>query len=551
MKTKRHLPLIIVIMTTLLIGAATQAFPYAWWEFMGTPWHWHSGGTTMYLHPVSFVSGSSWTNNMTGATQDWTNVIASPLTYSWTIQSRDINNHGDGYNAVAFVRNGCEWSGIAYVRTYFLSAHLKDTDIWFDADCQGWVPSNPTMEENVFAQGLSFRNVAQHELGHALGLNHEFSTVSIMNYGALVYERLQGDDKNGIRFLYPGSGIDTDISVTNAASDGGYQRYVNSPFPRQVMPGGTIQIEYTIQNMGTVALNSVSVGFYLGDHLLGRSYFNFPVHSIGTFTRALAVPSDVSPGSYPFYVFIDDTNSFTESDELNNRFQNPWGPVNVYLPPGAPGQPVATPPNPEYGPFTISWESSSSGGRPISYYLFFHEYTLTIGNVTGTHVIVINVTGNSFNLEHLPVTTHIFWVKAVDDLGNESNFSPSTQVNVTSENLAPIFDPIGNKFVYAGDTLRFPIRAGDPEGDAVSYSASNLPPGSTFSYETFLGRQYWYFTWTPTSSQIGTHDVTITATDNFGASHSETIRIDVVSGGSGGGGGGHLPPPEPMPLMIE
>ena len=544
MKLKRPLIFIPVVVLGLLLGLVTKAFPYAWWETLGTPWHWNGGATTMYLHPVSFVSGSSWTSNMVAAMQDWTNVIGSPFTYYWITQAKDINDHGDGYNAVAFVSDHCDdWAGITYWRTYFLSAHLKDTDIWFDVDCN-FVPNSPNNEISVFAEYNSFRHVATHELGHALGLDHDFSIVARMNYGYL-FERLQGDDKNGVRFLYGGGGADIDVSVTNAVDtpdvfdlqgrriSPGYMRYVNPPSLSTVKPGDTIQVEYTVENMGNLALNNVSVGFYLGSYFLGRSYFNFPVRSIGTFTRTLTIPPSIPSGIYSLYVFIDDTNQFAENDETNNRFPNPWGPITVYHPPTTPGKPIASSVYSEYGPFSLSWTSSNSM-RPI-HYLLYHRYTLTIaGMFTKTYLLTYEAPGPFFNFAHLPVTTHTFWVKAVDDLGNESEPSPSTNVVVTQVNLAPVLTPIGNKFVYAGDALTFPISAKDPESDSLSYSSNNLPPGAFLFFKPIIGlKGNWYFTWTPSPSQIGAYNVTFTASDNFiiPKSTSETIQITVVNRG--------------------
>lgn len=427
MKLNKHFFILFIAISCLLIFTI-KAFCYVWLDNNGAPVHWPTNSTTMDLQPISFPSGNPYTDNMINAMQSWTNVVGSPFTFNWTFQTRDINNHNDWFNAVAFVSDHCDdWDGATFTRYH--SWQLYDTDIWFDVDCTDWVPNNPDVETDINRQVFcSFLGVAQHELGHALHLEHEFNAVSRMNYEVdhnPIFDRLQEDDKNGIRFLYPNTETEVDLSVTNAVDNPGYtgyMRYVNASVPSSVRPGDTISIEYTIENMGTVEEDFVSVGFYLGDYFLGTSYFDFPVHSIGTFTRDLVVPSNIPPGDYPLYVFIDDLNQIAESDEANNRFQNPWGVV---------------------------------------------------------HVIA---------------------------------------------NSPPVLNYIGPQSVLAGSTLTFSISGSDPDNDPLTYSATNLPSGATFSGQTFS----WSYAY------MGTYYATFVITDSNGATDSETVTITVSSNGGRG-----------------
>ena len=60
---------------------------------------------------------------------------------------------------------------------------------------------------------------------------------------------------------------------------------------------------------------------------------------------------------------------------------------------------------------------------------------------------------------------------------------------------APVLDPIGHQIINPGDSLVFTVSATDPEGDDLTYSASNLPAGAQFDPETRV------FSWTPTAGQ--------------------------------------------------
>ncbi|HSW02344.1 MAG TPA: putative Ig domain-containing protein [Sedimentisphaerales bacterium] len=80
---------------------------------------------------------------------------------------------------------------------------------------------------------------------------------------------------------------------------------------------------------------------------------------------------------------------------------------------------------------------------------------------------------------------------------------------------APVLSPIGNRQVLVGETLTFVASAA---GNGLTYTATGLPAGATFTNATFA--------WTPTSGQVGSHQVTFTVSDGQ-AQDSETITITV------------------------
>ncbi len=81
--------------------------------------------------------------------------------------------------------------------------------------------------------------------------------------------------------------------------------------------------------------------------------------------------------------------------------------------------------------------------------------------------------------------------------------------DVVQTNLAPELNHIGNQTVSEGDTLTFTISATDPDSDTITFSATNLPPGATFTQSTGL------FTWNTGFDDAGNYpDIEFTATDN-------------------------------------
>lgn len=95
-------------------------------------------------------------------------------------------------------------------------------------------------------------------------------------------------------------------------------------------------------------------------------------------------------------------------------------------------------------------------------------------------------------------------------------------ITVNADNQAPVLSPISSKGVSVGDTQYIPITATDPDGDSLTYSATNLPSGAVFDTTDQL------FSWAPSVSQVGSYNVTFSVSDGS-ASDSEVVAINVVA----------------------
>jgi hypothetical protein len=109
---------------------------------------------------------------------------------------------------------------------------------------------------------------------------------------------------------------------------------------------------------------------------------------------------------------------------------------------------------------------------------------------------------------------------ASDGKAQDSN---TITITVNNVNRPPVLVPIGDKSVYTNNLLAFDVNATDPDGNTVTYSATGLPIGATFTGQTF--------SWTPDYNQAGTYHVTFIASDGK-AQDSETITITVSVVGS-------------------
>jgi hypothetical protein len=98
--------------------------------------------------------------------------------------------------------------------------------------------------------------------------------------------------------------------------------------------------------------------------------------------------------------------------------------------------------------------------------------------------------------------------------------SETISITVNNVNQAPVLSPIGSKSAFANDILAFSVSATEPDGDTITYSATGLPSGATFTSQSF--------SWAPTPSQVGSYQVTFAASDGQ-LQDSEAITITVYA----------------------
>ena len=155
-------------------------------------------------------------------------------------------------------------------------------------------------------------------------------------------------------------------------------------------------------------------------------------------------------------------------------------------------------------------------------------------------------TGASFN----PSTRVFSWTPGFGSAGNYNvtftvtdDGSPAESdsevvtITVGNVNRPPALNPIGSKSVDEGNLLTFTVTASDPDGDGLTFSASNVPTGASFSPSTRV------FSWTPAFGDAGNYNVQFTVTDNGTPPESdiEIVTITVVDPAVG-----NLPPNQPL-----
>lgn len=221
--------------------------------------------------------------------------------------------------------------GVTFTKTNSRN-EIVEADIFLNPSAR-WAPTNKIIPFMPYAYGVELTLI--HELGHVLGLDHDFTELSVMNYAPQKYDgeyMLRSNDIKAIMSLYPSAVKDNkDVGIYLYKSSG-YRYYasskveINGNVASEAKPGETVRIvDYTIENVGVQSVGSVQVHWYLSPDygvesssvLVGSSQTSALASGLSKqFTSSFTVPEYVPPGEYYISAKIDDVS---DSNSTNNR----------------------------------------------------------------------------------------------------------------------------------------------------------------------------------------------------------------------------------------
>ena len=167
---------------------------------------WGSSPVTFYVNPVNAdVSQTAAVAALQAGMNAWGDQSGAAFRYQYGGTVTDTATAMDNRNVV-FFRNTSNGSAIATTYSWWNSSNqLLDSDIIFWDG--GFNFFTGTSGCGVVSNAAYIEDVATHEFGHALGLNHSTASDATMypsySYCSQAFRTLASDDVNGARALYP------------------------------------------------------------------------------------------------------------------------------------------------------------------------------------------------------------------------------------------------------------------------------------------------------------------------------------------------------------
>jgi len=184
------------------------------------------------------------------------------------------------------------------------------------------------------------------------------------------------------------------------------------------------------------------------------------------------------------------------------------------------GEPVLAPIGPqevnESEALAFQLEASDPDGDPLTYSA---SPLLTGASLSASGFFSWTPPRTSAGCSGFVDRTVTFTVRDPD--GNRATEAVVISVMDAPSGAAPVPVDPADRSATPGQALSIPLTASDADGDSVTFSAASLPSGASLSASGL-------FRWTPSTGQLGRHELTFTATDCTGRSGSERVVIDVV-----------------------
>ena len=187
---------------------------------------WASPTATMYVNPANAdVSAASAANALQTALDVWNTQGDSSFRFYYGGTVSDTSTGYDGRNVTIF-RNDSSGSAIATTYSWWNGSNqLLDSDVIFwDGGFTFFTGSSGC------GSGAYIEDVATHEYGHVLGLNHSDSADATMYYSYSACTQsgrtLSSDDIAGVRSLYSGSAAPSNsapsVSISTPSNNASY-----------------------------------------------------------------------------------------------------------------------------------------------------------------------------------------------------------------------------------------------------------------------------------------------------------------------------------------
>jgi hypothetical protein len=360
----------ILIRIFLLLLVSLQSTAWHSRYVVDAPIRWHSS-TNMIgfrIQPSSFPVGSPFRSGLLAAMATL-NQNPSLIRVKADDDSEWVSV-SNGVNEIWFTDNNLVTQGapalcVAHFNPFAFGVWpMTEADVIFNSNSEPYTVSRNSWDTYAYnGPSRPLQTTALHELGHALGMQHENSVYNIMGqdwthvnrFATMLIPSLGEDVNVGLMRLYgPNPSVRPDLTVTNfkySGSNGEYSTHsrtelkaaitgetvtrvadpLNTTEPNQdlywVKPGQLITVEFTFENDGRDSITSANAQLLFStnrtittaDRPLLTQRIPMRIDRPLTRTFLIRVPAEAVPATHAYIgVIVDSDNAVAEAREINN-----------------------------------------------------------------------------------------------------------------------------------------------------------------------------------------------------------------------------------------